>query len=230
MGAVRETDLSNNELTGLPIDGPKFDLVGPTVDDDIRRAITRYGADAVKEAIKRQAKPKRGRKPEKDWLELREVIEADARAWLAGGDPLSSRSNYSIAKDFADKNPGHSHPATMKRIERKLVQKRAWMTFVTAENFSRAGYPHAVYIRALEELSKVDSHPVWASILDGARSKIADYEAKMGEPPPAELSMDEVESAGRNALLTLSGMVTPKKPRGLFGLTASYAPNTKTKD
>lgn len=120
-----------NALAGLSPDGPKFDLVGPTVDDDIRRIIARYGTEAVKQAVKRVTKPKRGRKPEKDWPELREVIESDARDWLAGGDPFSSRSNYSIAKDFADKNPGHSHPATMKRIERKLVQKRVWMTLVT---------------------------------------------------------------------------------------------------
>ena len=142
-----------NALTGLLANGPKFDLVGPTVDDDIRRIVTRYGAEAVKEAVKRETKAKRGRKPERDWPELREVIEADARDWLAGGDPFSSRSNYSIAKDFADRSPGHSHPATMKRIERKLVKSRVWMTLVVAKNISREGYPYAEHIRALDALS-----------------------------------------------------------------------------
>ena len=50
-----------NALAGLSPDGPKFDLVGPTVDDDIRRIIARYGTEAVKQAVKRVTKPKRGR-------------------------------------------------------------------------------------------------------------------------------------------------------------------------
>lgn len=219
-----------NALIGLSPDGPKFDLVGPTVDDDIRRIIARYGTEAVKQAVKRVTKPKRGRKPEKDWPELREVIESDAREWLAGGDPFSSRSNYSIAKDFADKNPGHSHPATMKRIERKLVQKRVWMTLVTAENFSREGYPYAVHIRALEALSEAGSHPVWASIRDRAKSDVADYEAKKGEVPPAHMSMKEVEDAARNALLTLNALSQPKKSGGLFGLLANHTSTSNAQD
>lgn len=219
-----------NALTGLSPDGPKFDLVGPTVDDDIRRIIARYGTEAVKQAVKRVTKPKRGRKPEKDWPELREVVESDARDWLAGGDPFSSRSNYSIAKDFADKNPGHSHPATMKRIERKLVQKRVWMTLVTAENFSREGYPYAVHIRALEALTEADSHPVWTSIRDRAKSNVADYEAKKGEAPPAHMSMKEVEDATRNALLTLTALSQPKKSGGLFGLLSNHTSTSNTQD
>lgn len=219
-----------NALAGLSPDGPKFDLVGPTIDDDIRRIIARYGTEAVKQAVKRVTKPKRGRKPEKDWPELREVIESDARDWLAGGDPFSSRSNYSIAKDFADKNPGHSHPATMKRIERKLVQKRVWMTLVTAENFSREGYPYAVHIRALEALSEADSHPVWASIRDRAKSDVADYEAKKGEAPPAHMSMKEVEEAARNALLTLNALSQPKKSGGLFGLLSNHTSTSNAQD
>lgn len=202
---------------------PRMDLVGPTVDDDIRRAITRYGAEAVKDAVKRQTKPKRGRKPERDWPELRDVIQADAREWLEGGDPLATRSNYSIAKDFADKNPGQSHPATMKRIERKLVRQRAWMTLANAEILSRDGYPYTAHIRALEALSELDTHHVWAWLRDRAKSTVADYEAKHGAPPASAMSMKQVEDATRNALLTLGQLASPKSPGGLSGLFSSYA-------
>ena len=226
MGTAREADLTDpKKLAAALMDNkPRMDLVGPTVDDDIRRAISRYGADAVKEAVKIQTKPRRGRKPEKDWPELNEILKADARDWLAGGDPFSTRSNYAIAKKFADNNPGHSHPATMKRIERKLVQKRVWMTLAFAERFSREGYPHGVYIRAVEALTAVD--PAWTFFRDNAKSNIVDYEAKKGEPPPAELSITEIEAATRNELLTLGTLNPPKKSLGLFGLAARYAPKT----
>lgn len=214
-----------NSLGQLSANGPKWELVGPTVDDDIRRAITRYGKDAVKEAVKRQTTSKRGRKPEKDWPELRELIEADARDWLEGGDPFATRSNYSMAKDFADRNPGHSYPATMQRIERKLAKSRAWMTFVTAMNFSREGYPHAAHVRALEALSGANSHPVWADLLDRARSELADYEARNGEPPPAHLTMKDIKDAAINAL---NAPLKPNGLGGLLGLLPSFVPNSGT--
>jgi hypothetical protein len=220
-------DLANNALKGLAGSLPKFDLVGPTVDHEIRRVISRYGADAVKDAVKRQTKPKRGRRPEMDWPELTEVIELDARELLAGGDPFSTRSNYSIAKGFADKNPGQSHPATMKRIERKLFQKRRNFALAIAQTLSREGYPYAVHIRALEALIEAGAHPVWTMTLDQAKSDIADYEAKKGEPPPAELSMAEVEDAARNVLLSLA---VPEKSGGLLGLLSPYAPNSERQE
>lgn len=214
-----------NALSGLLANGPKLELVGPTVDDDIRRAITRYGKDAVKEAVKRQTTSKRGRKPEKDWPELREVIEADARDWLQGGDPFATRSNYSMAKDFADRNPGHSYPATMQRIERKLAKNRVWMTFATARNLSEEGYPYSAHIRALEALSGVSSHPVWSELVEQARSELADYEARYGEPPPAHLSMKDIKDAARKAL---NSPLKPNTLGGLLGLLPSFVPNSGT--
>lgn len=194
-------------LTGLSAQEPQFDLVGPTVDDDVRRLISRYGAEAVKDAIKLRTRPKRGRKPVKDWPELREVIQADARELLDGGNPFASRKNYSIAKAFADKHPGHSHPATMKRIERKLA-KRYWMVLATAENLGREGYPYAAYIRVVDALAIESPHPVWTEILDRARSDLADYQAKMGTPAPDNLSIKEVETVARNSLLSGSSPQT----------------------
>jgi len=199
-------------------DAPKWDLVGPTVDDDIRRAIARYGANAVKEAASRLTRPKRGRKPEPDWPELREIIDADARDWLSGGDPFKARSNYSIAKDFADRSPGHSHPATMKRIERKLAKTRKVLTLLAAQLFGKDDYPYGAYLRTLEAITEVNVHPVWKESLARARSDIADYAARYGDTPPNTLSMAEVEAQVRKGLLA----AIPKSGiGGIFGTLGS---------
>lgn len=186
-------------LSSLGPTGPRYDLVGPTVDDDIRRVLARYGVEAVKAAVKRQTTAKPGRPRIEDWPELREVIDADAREWLSGGDPFSTRSNYSIAKSFADKNPGQSHPATMKRITRKL-ERREWQTLAVAMHISTEGYPHAAHMRALEALITLGDHPVWQDMLNEAKMHIADYTAKNGEPPASNLSMREVESGALRSL------------------------------
>jgi hypothetical protein len=192
-----------NTLLDSALGRPQFDLVGPTVDDDIRRAIARYGADAVKNAVRRQTKAKRGRRPDKDWSELREVIEAEARDWLAGGDPIAARTNHAIAKEFAESNPGPSAALTLQRIERKLANKphdRLWFLLVTAENMSRDGYPYTAHIRALKALTETKSHRAWDTVLERAVSVLADYQAKKGNPPPDDLSMKEVEDMARKTL------------------------------
>src|SRR3546814_9262509 len=83
-------------------------------------------------------------------------MEADAREWLAGNDPFTTRSNYSIAKELSERNPGHSIVSTHKRIERKLSRgpyNRRWFALVWAENLSRNQGPHGAHIRALGALS-----------------------------------------------------------------------------
>ena len=208
-----------NNLPGAP---PKFDLVGPIVDDDIRRAINRYGREAVKDAIKRLAKPRRGRPKINDWRELLHVGEADAREWLEGGDPIAARSNYSVAKKFAHANPGQSAISTHQRIERKLRQKpngRLWYLLVSAENLSRDNYSWKQRIRVLEALSEVDSHPVWSNFLESAKSDVADYEAKKGEPPADALTMKQVEDGARNAMMTLGQFASGAS----LGLLSAYA-------
>lgn len=185
-------------------------LQNSPVDAEIRNAIRRFGAEAVKASIKRLTKPKRGRKPDLDWPELCPVIDADARNWLSGGDPFAVRSNYSIAKAFADGKPVHNHPANMKRIERKLAINRVRMTQYAAYELSLDGYPHATHVRAVEELVRAGSHPVWQTILENAKSKIAEYGTALGQPPPARLSMKEVEDAVHAALSptpTLGGLL-----------------------
>ena len=235
LGAAREADLAESETKpGSALEPqrnaladfalPQMDLVGPTVDDDIRRAIQRYGADAVKAAIKNATKAKRGRPLERDWPELRDVIHADALEWLAGGDPFAARSNYAIAKDFAERNPGHSVVSTHKRIERKLSRgpyDRRWFTLVTAENLSRDGFPYAAHLRALEAVAMLPdtkTADVWQSMLERARSTVADFEAREGEPPNPSMSYRQIEEAVREG--SLAALVAPPRRGGLFGLAS----------
>ena len=208
---------------------PKFDLVGPAVDDDIRRAINRYGREAVKDAIKRLTKPRRGRPTMNDWHELRNEIEADARDWIEGGDPIAARTNYALAKQFADANPGQSAVSTHQRIERKLSKKphgRVWFMLVTAENMTRESYSWKQHIRALEALSKEASASLWESFLDRAKSDAEDYQSKLGEAPPDELTMKQVEEGARNAMMSLSQLAKG----GLSGLLSAYTDNAKSEE
>ncbi len=208
-----------------PFARPQTDLVGPTVDDDIRRAIWRYGADAVKDAVKEATKAKLGRKREPDWPELRDVIRADALEWLSGGDPFAARSNYAIAKDFAERNPGHSVVSTHKRIERKLSRgphDRRWFVLVTAENLSRDGFPYTAYLRALAalaELPEATRPDVWLTSLERALATIADYEAREGKPPDPTMKLTEIEMAVRKS--GLAALIAPPKHGSQSGLASS---------
>lgn len=204
---------------------PRMEIVGPTVHDDIRRAIWRYGEDAVKLAVKEATKAKRGRKREPDLLHLQEVIEADARDWLAGNDPFAARSNYSIAKELSERNPGHSMVSTHQRIERKLSKgprDRHWLTLVSAVRQSRDAGPYAAHLRALEALTALPNPSelqVWQRLLESARSIISDFQAREGTPPPSDLTFGQVEATARkhNSLLNY---VLETKPTGLFGSIA----------
>lgn len=198
-------------------DPSKWDLVGPTVDEDIHRAILRYGFDAVKASVERQPKPKLGRPPLKDWTELLPVIESDARLWLAGGDPVSTVSNYSIAKDFANRTPGQSPLATHKRIEDKLRKKREVMFLIRAMIISRDEYPYADHIRALTALIESSCNESVKTMLESVQRTVSDYEAKFGAPPSAQISFGEVESQLNNI------------QRGIGGLTVSNASLWETK-
>ena len=235
MGAAREADLADKEPEpGTAVEPqrnaladyslPQMDLVGPTVDDDIRRAIQRYGAEAVKAAVKSATRAKRGRPLERDWPELRDIIHADALEWLAGGDPFAARSNYAIAKDFAERNPGHSVVSTHKRIERKLSRgpyDRRWFTLVTAENLSRDGFPYSAHLRALEAVASLPDTKiadVWQSMLDRARSTVADFEAREGKPPDPSMSYKQIEEAVQKG--SLAALVAPPRRGGLFGLAS----------
>lgn len=237
MGAAREAVLSKNETETDPKTRASIiatlskhvDLVGPAVEDDIRRAINRYGADAVQQTVAKLTKRGRGAPKITDWVELRPVIEAEAVNWLTGDDPIAARSNYNIAKEFADKNPGHSHPSTMKRIERKLSKKlygRRWYILALAYEKSKDHYPHGLHLRALEELHKMDEHAFWNGLLDLANCDLQDYEAKIGESPPANLSMKEIQDVARKPVPVVNAMLAYRSPK-FAGPSVSLMPSSK---
>lgn len=129
---------------------------------------------------------------------LRAVFEEDARLWLNGGDPFVIRTNYAIAKAYADANPGQSHESTKKRIEGKLRREREVLTLATAEGISRKEYGYAVNIRACQAL--VDLQPdseAWKVMLTCAIESVAKYQALNGNEPPAEATMSEVEEMAK---------------------------------
>lgn len=177
---------------------PNLELCGPNVDDDIRRLVRRYGKEQVREAVKRQTAMPRGPRPKGQWLELRDVLRADAILWLEGGDPFKERSNYSIAKNYAGSVPDHQKPSTIRRILRKLRERRCYYTLADAEWLSRSHFPYTENLRAIGALQEIELNGhLWDRLLCLRASSIADYRSKFGDPP-ADMTMQKLlEEAGR---------------------------------
>ncbi|MCJ8158547.1 hypothetical protein [Sphingomonas sp. LaA6.9] len=213
-------------MTKLPTipDDMKMEFVGPTVEDDVRRLIVRYGIDAVRDAVKKQAKKKRGRPEEKDIRELRPFLEQDARAWLEGRDPFAERSNYAIAQQFANERPGHSYAGTMTRIQKKLAQKRKFYVFAIAEALARDEYPYKQHLRALEAVATESDHEIWTLVIDRANGTLASYTRKHGEPDDS-ITMKQIEEGARNAL-SFPNVSKPIR-LGILGSMTRKAPPTK---
>lgn len=173
-------------------------IVGPTAEEDISRAIDRYGVDAVKRALKKLTRRRAGRPKIDDFAELRPIFERDARVWLKGGDPFSDQSNYAIAKAQSDGLKEHQAPSKIDRVERKLRSEpfgRKWFTVTTAYRISFSEFPFAQHIRALTELTIIDPEWIWDQHLRDAVWFLSAYEKKMGMRPPQELSMQLVQDA-----------------------------------
>jgi len=201
---------------------PEYDLVGPTVDDDLRRIIKRYGRDAVLDAIKREGKKKRGRKAQPDWPELSKVLEEDARTLLEGGDPFPERTNYSIATAYAEANPGHSRAATHRRILRKLSQKRVILTLLSAHQVSHDQYPFEAHLGILRRIDREKPDWAWSDLVALAETAVRDYTAKHGPPEPA-MTMKEIENGAREIMLPERGS-DGRPAGGIFGLLGSARP------
>lgn len=171
------------------------DLVGPTVEDDIRRVIAFYGEKAVKQAVRRltSAKVKRGRKAIDDIKELAGVLEADARIWLEGGDPFAARSNYSIAREYAEQHPGQSRESAFRRVMRKLAKGRKNLTLLVAYGISEAEYPYTAQLKTLKALEE-SGRPggTWNVLLHDAENCLIKYKEKFGSIPDG-ITMNEIE-------------------------------------
>ena len=214
-------DKKLNELERVALPPSSLTGLSPqesTLEGLIRLAIDHYGSDAVRATAKALTRSRPGRPKLHDWLELRHVTEADARDWLEGRDPFSFRSNYSIAKEYAEKHPGWNAISTYKRIERKLGQKpydRVWFMLVRAMLGSRDKWPFAIHLKALQELAVIDPNPNFQTLLRVAQSNISAYESKSGQAPPPELTMREIRESARNALARQSPQPRNKSQRGI---------------
>ncbi|MEO6152122.1 MAG: hypothetical protein ABIT09_07075 [Croceibacterium sp.] len=175
---------------------PQFDLVGPTLDDDVRRLIGRYGGAEVKLAVKRQTAGKRGRVPVSDWPELLDVLREDARNWLEGGPLLRARSNRSIALGFAADVEEHNREAIYARLMRKLRERRHYYALVDAEHISYSEYPHGENLRTIRALRDYGiMRDRWFQLLGHRESSLMDYKRKLGEPPKTMTMQDLVIAA-----------------------------------
>ena len=171
-------------------------IVGPTAQDDLQRAIARYGADEVKKALRALTKRRAGRKRINDLEELRPIFERDARAWLKGGDPFTGQSNYAIARDQAVGLEGHPRAAAIDRVERKLGADpfgREWFTFVVALQISYSEFSYSHHLAALAALAEIDPDWTWSAQLQDAAQLIVQYEVRTGAPPPNSHTMKQIE-------------------------------------
>lgn len=175
----------------------------PTLDDEMSRLVSAYGADAVKAAAKRATARKRGRKAEPDWSLLRPYIEKDAVDWLEG---RSLRSASSIAKEVAAQQPGHNRDSTIERIRRKLRRSRAfWRTLIAYHlttigplpknpDLGRGRYPYSAHFRVLEELTR--TYEGLDRILESDRQALEQYRRHYGEPT-SSMTWPELERKAR---------------------------------
>lgn len=186
------------------------------LDDEIKRLVSRYGVEAVRSSVKRNAMLKRGRKAEKDFPLIYANAQLDAREWLEGRDPVRIRSNYSIAVSIAQTEPGHSMIATKARIEKKLRKWRKSLMYTVAADIANTEYPWPLLIQAREELARLD--PIWAKILGYDQGTIARHRERFGEPDPS-MTFRAIEEGLKvppvNALLGTSnpfamGLLSPR--------------------
>lgn len=183
----------------MPDAPPELDVVGPTIADDVRRLIRKYGRSALKEAVQKQTKLKRGVKAKPDWFDLEEILKEDAARWLDGGNPFRERGNRTIAKKIAADQPGHNIDATFDRIRKKLIKDRRYYTLVHAARLSEDHYPHMAHLKALQALAGLGRHDVWADQLHSAQNALVDYSIKYGTPPHA-MTISEIQAEASKAL------------------------------
>ena len=175
----------------------------------MKRLVSRYGVEAVRSSVKRNAMLKRGRKAEKDFPLLYANAKLDARDWVEGRDPLKIRSNYSIAVAAAQSEPGYNAIATKARIEKKLRKWRKIYMYMSAANIAEAEYPWQLLIRAREELARLD--PSWLQILGYDQGTIARHRERFGEPDPS-MTFKAIEEGLKSAYFTSLGSLAAVKP------------------
>ena len=186
------------------------------VDHDLLKVIQTHGLAAVREAIPRVTSGRSGPKNIDDWSVLRPILQKDVEDWINGIDPFQERSDYLIAKRFAEENPGHSEESTRKRIVRKLKRKdsRRFFILTAALVNVRDGHPHELYLKALNELEKFQPNGLWSSFETAYYGCCLAYERKHGAPLK-KMSIVEIETR------VLKDAPQSLYPQGLLQLRSS---------
>lgn len=172
----------------------KMDFVGPTVDDDIRRAISRYGADAVKASVRKQTAKKAGRKKLPVWPELMPIIESDARRWLETESLKGRRTNNSIAREISNREREHNRDTVHRRIMGRLSEERDQRTAIQAMIISKNEGPVVRHVAALKWLSQYDEWTAYAkNELDGLLQIVELYKQSYGSSPDDSITLSELK-------------------------------------
>lgn len=184
---------------------------------ELQKLAARFGRERLVKAAAKMGKGRRGRKALNDMPMLAADIAMDAMDWLDGKDPLEARSNYAIAKRFAQSNPGQSVPATHRRMMSKLAEHRKTLMLVRATEIARQDRPIVDLVRALDALFAHDKRyeRYVTGELETIAGQLARYREQHGAPFPIDRDARELEMAvneSANALLT--GLSTY---RGMFG-------------
>ena len=176
--------------------GRRRSVIDGATEGGIKSAIQQHGKQVVEEELSRLMRVRSGPKGIDDWPGLRILLERDVEEWLKGNDPFDARKDYAISKEFADSAPGHSHPSTMKRIQRKLASKNARRYYVFCRAFleARQTLPHARYFDALHELALIQPNGPWPSIIEAGREVLEEYSNTVGAAP-TDLPISEIERA-----------------------------------
>lgn len=199
------------------VNGRRRSAIDVAIEKGIKSAIQQHGKKVVEEELSRLMRVRSGPKGIDDWPKLRVLLEQDVEKWLKGNDPFDTRKDYAIAKEFADSAPGHSHPSTMKRIQRKLKAKNARKYYVFCRAFleARETHPHARYFDALHQLALIQPNGPWPSFIEAGREVLDDYSAKVGEAP-TDLPISDIERAVAKARGPIrAGLLHPASRRVL---------------
>lgn len=178
------------------VNGRRRSAIDVATEKGIKSAIQQHGKKVVEEELSRLMRVRSGPKGIDDWSKLRVLLEQDVEEWLKGNDPFDTRKDYAIAKEFADSGPGHSHPSTMKRIQRKLKAKNARRYYVLCRAFleARETHPPIRYFDALRELASIQPTGPWQQFIEAGRDVLEEYSARLGEAP-TDLPISDIERA-----------------------------------
>ena len=154
---------------------------------ELERLLARFGKAVVGKEAKRLTKGTGGRKYKDDAGLLWELVKSDVQAVIDGIDIFEKRTKYSIAKEFAEKNPGHSNAATHQRIENKLNNRKNAVILAAIIEVIES-YPHVKFVDISDKYGHLK---FFKNLFDLHLGVIEEYRKLIGAPPE-EMSMAHI--------------------------------------